>query len=113
MSEKGMTSSMTAKATIAALWRRAGRNTSRWIAIGTSTSAASANRLQATAAGDSSASASLMKKYGTPHKTHSTENVIQARQLTRNHRDGGRKGRELSHDAQREQERRLCAHVIL
>ena len=62
--------------------REAEPSAPRFHAIGTRTAAASTTRHQAISNGGTSATASLMKKYGIPQITHKAANAVHALQLT-------------------------------
>src|SRR4051812_27068761 len=82
MALKGRTISMTAKATTARHRLLTPRSAPRRQATGSRTAAPRATRLQARNSGWTSSTATLMKKYGTPHSTETVAKAIQARRLT-------------------------------
>ncbi len=82
MAVKGTAISITEKATTARQRSRTPRNAPTRHATGNSTTAPSATRLQARNTGGTSSSATLMKKYGTPHSTETVAKAIQARRVT-------------------------------
>src|ERR1700722_10247807 len=82
MAAKGTTNSTSAKATSAPPWARNFGSAPRFHAIGTRIHAASPTQTKGATSGEISATASLMKKYGTPQMTLSAANAVQTRQPT-------------------------------
>src|ERR1700680_1011045 len=82
ITKKGITNSAIAKAKIAALCLRKGRNAPRRHAIGSRIEVPSAARPNATTTGESSCTDSLMKKYGRPQMMPRAAQAPPPRQLT-------------------------------
>src|SRR5579862_8305982 len=77
-----MTNSTIAKATMGPTCAAADRRAPRRHAIGSNISAANVMRPQATTNGETSSTASLMKKYGTPQMIPSAANAVHDRHVT-------------------------------
>src|SRR3954454_1196847 len=82
ISVNGITSSMTANSATQRQRSRTSRKAPTRQAIGVSTSAPMAIRLHATNSGEVSSTATLMRKYGMPHRTETAAKAIQARRDT-------------------------------